>query len=255
MRANGLMALAGVAYWQADHETAMATYRDALELFRALGDSFNEAEALFSMSTTANFQDDVVTAEECAGEARRLFEEMDSREGIGRVVVAEGFSSWKRGDYPVALSKYEEGVDIARTLGDEFMALTALIGVGALSYRLGDEERATSVMIEIVGGASEVRNEHTVVWALDLLAAFKVRTSPVESVRLAGAVDSLRRAAGGGMIVESFAIEPARSAASPMLNPEDLKEAWADGGTMTLDEAVSLAYRLGDTPIKHELTR
>ena len=84
IRANGLMALAGVAYWQADYEEAMTAYREALGLFRSFGDSLNEAEVLFSMSTTANFQDDIEHAEEYALAARNLFAEVGSKEGIER---------------------------------------------------------------------------------------------------------------------------------------------------------------------------
>jgi predicted ATPase/DNA-binding SARP family transcriptional activator len=255
IRANGLMALAGVAYWQADYETAMATYRDALELFRSLGDSLNVAEALFSMSATANFQDDVVAAEECAGEARRLFEKMDSRQGIGRVLVAEGFSLWRRGDYRAALEKYERADTIARAAGDDFMAMTAAVGVAALSFLLGDIRRALGVGIETLAEASEVHNEHVAVWVLDLIAAFCVRRAPADSVRLAGAVDSLRREAGGGMVLDAFGIEPSRVVAASLLDDEDLQEEWVKGGSLTLDEAISLAHHLADGGLEEKAPR
>jgi len=254
-RAGGLMALAGVAYWQADLGMAMSTYEEALVLYRALGDSLNVAEALFSMSATANFQGDVKKAEEFSVESRRLFEEEGSCEGIGRVIIAEGFSHWKRGDFAAALSDYEKGVAIARESGDEFMALTAGVGVSVLSFLLGDEQRAWSVMVEIITEASEVHNEHVVVWALELMAVFSVHIAPEESVRLAGAADSLRRAAGGGMVVESFGIEPPRLAAAPMLSRPELDNAWLEGATLTLDEAIALAYRLADAGVNQEVAR
>jgi len=255
IRADGLMALAGIAYWQADYEKAMSTYREAEELFRSLGDSLNVAEVLFSMSATANFQGDVETAEECALEARRLFEEVNSREGIGRVLVAEGFSRWKRGDYPVALEKYEQAGSIARASGDDFMAMTAAIGVAALSFLLGDTHRALGVAIEALAEASAVHNEHLAVWILDLTAAFCVREAPEDSVQLAGAADSLRREAGGGMVLESFGIEPARAAAASLLRDEDLQGAWVKGASTTLEDAVIVAHRLADFGLDEEAPR
>jgi predicted ATPase/DNA-binding winged helix-turn-helix (wHTH) protein len=255
IRANGLMALAGVAYWQADHGKAMATYREALGLFRSLDDSLNVAEVLFSMSATASFQGDVHTAEECALEARRLFEEVGSREGIGRVLVAEGFSLWMRGDYVVALEKYEQADSIARASGDDFMAMTAAIGVAALSFLLGDTNRALEVGIDTLDEATGVHNEHVAVWILDLTAAFCVRVAPEDSVRLAGAVDSLRRKAGGGMVLESFGIEPAREAATSLLNDEELLGAWVKGASMALEDAVVLAHHLADCRLGEEAPR
>jgi len=251
-RAKGLMALAGITYWQADLEKTMATYREALELFRSLDDPLNMAEARFSMSATASFQGDVETAEECASEARRLFESVGSKEGIGRVIVAEGFSRWKRGDYAAALEKYEKAADIARASGDEFMAITADVGVAALSFLLGDLRHALIVGTETLAEASEVHNEHVVVWILDLTAAFCVRTAPQDSVQLAGAADSLRREAGGGMVIDSFGIEPARAAATSLLSDEELHGAWVKGASMTLEDAVLLAHRLAKTGLKQE---
>ncbi len=255
IRADGLMALAGVAYWQADYEKAMSTYREAEELFRSLGDSLNVAEVLFSMSATANFQGDVETAEECALEARRLFEEVESREVIGRVLVAEGFSRWKRGDYPVALEKYEQAGAIARASGDDFMAMTAAIGAAALSFLLGDTDRALGVAIEALAEASAVHNEHLAVWILDLTAAFCVREAPEDSVQLAGAADSLRREAGGGMVIDSFDIEPARAAAASLLSDIILQGAWVKGASMTLEDAVALAHHLADCRLDEEVPR
>jgi predicted ATPase/DNA-binding SARP family transcriptional activator len=255
IRANGLMALAGVAYWQGDYEKAMATYREALGLYLSLDDPLNVAEVLFSMSATANFQDDVEIAEECALEARRLFEEVGSTEGIGRVLVAEGFSRWKRGDYPEALEKYEKAGSIARASGDDFMAMTAAIGVAALSFLLGDTHRALGVGIEALAEASAVHNEHLAVWILDLTAAFCVREAPEDSVQLAGAADSLRREAGGGMVIDSFDIEPARAAAASLLSDDILQGAWVKGASMTLEDAVILARHLADCGLDEEAPR
>ncbi len=166
------------------------------------------------------------------------------------MVVAEGFSSWRRGNYSVALSKYEEAVGIARESDDEFMAMTAAVGVGALSFLLGDTQHALGVMAETLEGASHVHNEHIAVWVLDLIAALCVRTAPSESVKLAGAADSLRRSAGGGMIVESFGIDPARAVATSLLSDEELQEAWEKGGSMTLEDAVLTSRRLTDAGLE-----
>jgi predicted ATPase len=87
-------------------------------------------------------------------------------------------------------------------------------------------------------GATHQENVPIASWILSFVAAFAVSVAPEEAVRLAGTVDSLREAAGGGMDLKQLDIEDARTVASRALSPEDLHRAWTEGQTMTLDQAV-----------------
>jgi tetratricopeptide (TPR) repeat protein len=113
-RANGLAALAGLAYWQADYDGAAADYAEALELYRALGDECNVAETLFSMSVTATWNGDLETGSRLAAAARSAFEMLGSAEGIARVATARGFVQLRQGEYASAHDSYSEGLEIAR---------------------------------------------------------------------------------------------------------------------------------------------
>jgi len=81
-------------------------------------------------------------------------------------------------------------------------------------------------------------------WLLDFLAAFVASTVPEEAVRIAGAVDSLRQAAGGGMELEPLGLEDARTVASRVLDPGSLERAFEEGRAMTLEQAVDCAHEI-----------
>jgi predicted ATPase/DNA-binding SARP family transcriptional activator len=243
-RAKGLAAMAGLAYWQADYEEALAGYREALDLHRALGKRHDEAGTLFAMSMTASLDNDVEAGERFAEEARSIFEELGSREGLGKVISAQGYARWQRRDYDGALAHYTESLAIARECGDQSLAGTLPIGIAALIFHLGDRNEALAQILAAVDEATRSHNAHIAVWALDLTAAICASVAPEASVRLAGAVDSLRSEAGGGFLLESLHMEDARSVATPLLAPETLERAWADGRAMTLEQAVQDAKEL-----------
>ena len=246
VRAKGLTALAGLAYWQADYDEALARYDEALNLYRAAGDRFNEADTLYGMSLTANWNGDHDTGERLAEVARLLFEELGSKEGLGKALMAQGFSLWKRADHAAALLLYERSTAIARECGDSAMATTTLLGVASLTFHLGERTEAMKIIMDVVEEATESRNAHIAVWALDLVAAFAASALPERAVRLAGAVDFLREEAGGGFLPQSLGIEDARSAAGRLLSPESLEQSWEQGRGMGLEEAVAHAHELDD---------
>ena len=55
---------------------------------------------------------------------------------------------------------------------------------------------------------------------------------------VAGAVDALRREAGGGMVPASLDVADARSTAATLLDPAALDRAWSEGRQLSLEEAV-----------------
>lgn len=243
-RARGLTALAGSAYWQADYDTALAGYGDALDLYRAVGDRWNEADTLFSMSVTANWKRDLDTADRLAASSLAIFEELGSREGVGKGLMAQWGALWFRGEYAAARDLAEESYAIFRECGNHMLAHTQLVGLAGLSFHLGNRKEALRIVADGVNEAVELRNVHTAVWMLDLVAAFAAPSAPEEAVRLAGAVDSLRREAGGGLLPESVDVTDARTTASEVLSPRRLEKAWLEGREMGLEQAVEQAHLL-----------
>ncbi|MEN8235401.1 MAG: BTAD domain-containing putative transcriptional regulator [Actinomycetota bacterium] len=243
-RAKGMTALAGLAYWQADYDDALARYAEALDIYRDHGDRYNEADTLCSMALTALWKRDLETGDQLALEALPIFEDLGAREEIGLVLQAQATALWWGGDPAAAIEPWKETLAISREYGNQTRALTQLVGLAALTFHLGDRREALRIVMDGIEEAVDSQNVHTAVWMLDLVAAFVAPDAPLDAVRLAGGVDALRRQAGGGMRLESLNIEDARSVAGSALNVEQITEEWATGRSMTLEQAVERARLL-----------
>ena len=244
VRAKGLTGLAGLAYWQADHDVAWDGYREALGLYQAIGDRFNEADTLSSMSMTAIWNGDPDVGERLAKEARSLFEDLGAKEEIGRIQMAQAFALTQKRELAAARPLWEASLALSRELGYQSLAITQLIGLAACEFHEGNQREALQVALEALEEAADAQNVQLAVWMLDFFAAFAASTAPEAAVRLSGAVNSLRRVLGGGKRLEPLGIEDGRSVAAGALDTETLERCLAEGRAMTLDQAVDYAKEL-----------
>ncbi len=243
-RAAGLSALAGIAYWQADYREASTRYAEALNLYRSMNEDINAADTLVSMSLTATWDGDLETGARLAEESRSLFDELGSRDGMAKVLTARGFIRLRNGDYAGGHADYSKAMAIARKLGDQHLAITALPGIAACAFHEGNLSEALTVSLQAATEALEAHNTHLAVWNLDLVAAFAAAEDPEAATRLAGAADQLRHQAGGGMLVESLGLTNARDTASCGLSASKVDAAWSRGRCMSLEAAADLAREL-----------
>ena len=244
VRAKGLTGLAGLAYWQADHDVAWDRYGEALGLYRATGDRFNEADTLSSMSMTAIWNGDPEVGDRLAREAGSLFEDLGATEELGKIDMAQAFALTQKRDLAAARPRWEASLAISRDLGDQNLAVTQLIGLAVCEFHDGNHEEALQIAVDALDEAADAQNVQLAVWMLDFFAAFAASTTPEAAVRLSGAVDSLRRVLGGGKRLEPLGIEEAPFAASGVLDPKTLGEAYDEGRVMTLEQAVDYAKDL-----------
>lgn len=244
VRADALMALAGLAYWQADYPAAWTAYEEALELYRSAGDRADEAEVLNALSMTATWRGDAARGAELAIEARALFEALGTKAKVGEALMAQGFALWQEHRYDDARPFWEDALAISRELGDDTLAVTQLAGIAGLEFHTGASADATRIVLDALDQACDLENTGLCVWLLDFAAAFAVADQPREAVRVSAAADALRTASGGGKRVEELHIEPARSAARRYLERAELERIWADGRTLDLEAAVGAARAL-----------
>ena len=205
------------------------------------GDRHGEAETLYGMSLSATWTGDVDAGERLAEDARSAFEEIGATEGIGEVYMAQAFMAHRRGEHAAARPLWEAALAISREVGNHTLATTQLVGIAICAFHGGEIQEALRITLEALDGATDQENIPIASWLLDFIAAFAVSVAPEEAVRLAGAVDSVRQEAGGGMELEPLEIEDARTVASRLLDPDDLERAWAEGRAMTLEQAVEYA--------------
>ena len=128
------------------------------------------------------------------------FDEIGSRQGMGRAKMARAGACLFNHDYELAHSLWMESLQIAREVNDQALVLTQLAGLAALTYHLGRHAEAVEVAIQGLGEAREAHHQHVIVWMLDLIASFCAADAPVEAVMLEASAAALREKAGGGIL-------------------------------------------------------
>ena len=107
-------------------------------------------------------------------EARRWLEEALTKEGAPpsvRVKALEraGFLAWEQGDYERAVALGEEGLGLARRLGDKASAAAALFNLGSVAMSRMEADRASTLLEEAVALWRASDNEWGLAHALYVL--------------------------------------------------------------------------------------
>jgi predicted ATPase len=243
-RARGLSALAGLAYWQADYDEAWARYQEVLALQRTAPDPQSEADTLFDLSMTATWRGDPAEGARLAGEAEAMRAGIGAPDDTGKILMARAWALQRQGDFAVARNLWEQALERSRVGGDTHMAITVVLGLAANEYHVGDPLQALRLAVAAMDEAYGAKIMQLALWALRVTAAIAATPLPAAAARLGSAAEALLREAGGGMPIEPLDLEPAAATARISLSDEDFGEAWADGASLSLDQAVESAHHV-----------
>ena len=240
-RARATAALGGLTYWQGDFKTSRESYRRARDLYTATGDKAAETNAVYSLSLVATYEGELDAADRYADEAMELARGSGNESMIAQVLAAQFLVAWQKGELGRARGLTEATLEIAGRLGLSAMTATSLVALAGISFQQGQTDEALGHAAEALELAIEIENIHTQVFALDSIASFAAKRSPIESVRLCGAAGALNKEHGGGFTLETMGVDGARTAAAGLLEQEELAQAYEDGAGMDLATAVEAA--------------
>jgi len=244
--ARAYMAAGGVTYWQAAVRSTFRYYSLGLEAARRSGDDSLIAEALYNLSFSPLDQDEVDNTLYAAGkpyldESLAIYERLGDERGI-----ADAY--WGLAQAVGAVHMWDEALDYAekalagyRKIDDPFRVGWGLYMIAGLHARLGDWTEAEGEIRESTEIFAAARDQSGILFNLAALAmAAQASGDHERSVRIGGAVDSLRSTTGAGLIDEppdfiNFFI-PKR----PESDPDD-QRVWDEGTRMSAEEAVSYA--------------
>jgi MalT-like TPR region len=192
----------------------------------------------------ATFRGDLDTAEEALSGALTVLREGGGRWGTAPALNALAQVALSRGDLGRAMEILREGESRLRETEDAFTLATNLNIQATISQLEGDDEITSTLLRESVELSSALRDAWTLVYGLVGLAGVAARRSgPGRAARLFGAAKALGDAAS-----VTVAFPPAQALyeqdlanVRAQLDAEAFEMFWAEGLTMTVEEAVSLA--------------
>ena len=243
-RAKALIGAGGIAWWQLDHVAARRYYGEALAIERELGDPSRIAEALYNYGFTLGSAGQVETAMKSFEESLELFRASGNEHGVARGLTVLTMSDAKIRDWDAAIRKLEESLAIFRRLGDRLQVAFTLIWLAYASGRAHRWREARSIALEALDLFADSGNPTGIALAFGDVAFIANRQGhPEEALKLAAAAQMLRDQLGGGpppgwggMLEEDPAADARRQ-----LPEEVAQRCWNEGSRMGVKDALVLA--------------
>ena len=260
LRARLLEALGGTCWWQGDIAAMRAPYAEAVELWRAVGDRRELANALYNYAFCFSVQPGTGTEPkpiDPTGEGHRaldqalaLYRELGDEAGQANVLWGIGNLHYFSGEFEASAAEFEEALPLQRRAGNQTMAAWSLHMLGSASLQLGQLDRARRALAEALR-MFHASGDAGLTLVLDDFASLAAAVGdPERAARLWGAARSLTASTGTGLasFVDEQHEQFRRPSARAMLDPVDAERLAQEGAAMTLDEVVAYALEAPPPP-------
>ena len=231
-----------LALQQGDHVRARALFEESLAIERELGDTLNIAATSLRLAEVHFVsQGDQATVCALLEEGLALSREMGNMWGIAFSFFLSGWVSLQQGDVATARERAEESLGLYSETGRGRSIAEALSLLGRVEARQGDHVRARALFEESLAIARKVDHKLNIPSCLEGLASvFASQEESVWAGRLWGAAEALREAMGTPIPpVERASYERSVAAARAQLGEKAFAAAWAQGRTMTPEQALA----------------
>jgi predicted ATPase/class 3 adenylate cyclase len=250
-RARALTSLGAVTLFQGDAEAGRVAREEAFTIARELGDPRLLAYTIDPLEVSLRAAGDFDAAEAV------LAEGMASAEEAGDTVTAAalrgriGFIQVFRGNPGAAIGPLREAVAALRDAGDASRLVWYVISLGAAEVTAGDlaaSELDYREALAMSHAASDPMALGAAFTGLGIVASGEGRHERL--ARLWGVVARLRRESGGGIVpaIRDRLGDP-EGAARRAIGDTVFEQRFAEGQAMSVDDAVSYALGLGDSPL------
>lgn len=243
--AKALNAVGFLAWSLGNLDEAATMLNEALTTGRVLGDKLTSALALVYLGAVADFQGDYVTAQGFLEEGLALSTELDfaGKQIRGMGLGFLGDISFRYGDYPSAQKLYAEGIKLFRELQNKNMLTYSIRRMGYMALRQSDHATANSLFKECLQLNQELGHQLGMTACIAALAAALVAHGEiVYAAKLFGSVEaSLNTLKASLFAIDQIEYESNLAAARAQLDDANFEAAWAEGLSMTLDQAIEFA--------------
>jgi len=276
-----LATLGGFVYFhQVDSERGRALLHESLDLFRQAGNKWGSRHVLAQLGSTyvmERFEHGIAYFEEGLALAR----ELEVPDGIAYALYCLGVAAFFRGDLEYAMALFTEELPLSHAVGQRYLIVESLFYMEMIALRQGEFEQAKALAQEAL--AEEIRGTGLrVSWRLSLVDAgtpWRSEALHLENLALAwesgdrlviahGLFSVAASAWSLGQLERAVRLYAAALAASAeflpslplertdfdhtltstlvQLDETAFQKAWAEGSTMTVEQAV--AYALEGRP-------
>ena len=142
-----LMMLGFNQYQDSEFPEAIASWEQALELYREMGNGGGESWVLANLANVYRILGDYPQSEEYYRRSLEIALSIGNREGEGNATNGLGNVYLSLGDYPQAEEYYRRSLEIALSLGDQRQEGNVLNNLGIVYRRLGEFAQAEELYL------------------------------------------------------------------------------------------------------------
>jgi predicted ATPase/DNA-binding SARP family transcriptional activator len=244
---RSVAALGSIRYCRGEYAAARPLAEEGLSLARDLGHKEDIAGLLGFLASLALELGDDAAARSLMEEAAATASEIGARWLDATRCRFLGIVARNEGEYPAAQALFEQALASDRALGERARTSipTTVTVLGDLARRQGNHERAAALLAEGAVRWKDVRNKLGMAECLEASASLAgVEGDTERAAQLFGAAQALREEIGMP-IRPSDRAEYERSVAlvRDLLDEAAFAAPWAEGRSMTVDDALALAVR------------
>ena len=246
LRPRAVHAAMSMAYMQGDYEAVARYSAELLKLSQEVEDALCTAYGWCGLGLVAmdrrNFGEATSSFEEALALLRRAGEE-----GVVPVVrIWLGTVALIQGEHDRAIPMFEEGLAQARKRGDRLGTYNALYNLAQVALARGNHDLAIRMLEEGVTLSEEIGDQANLSYFLEGLAVIAGMEGDSEhSARLLGAAERLLEEAGAPVYnyykSDRSLYDRTTANVRSGLGEEGFEEAWAEGRTMSFEQAAEYA--------------
>lgn len=242
--ARALAALGLLARMHGDYAESIARLGQALERFRALGDTTATLMTLNRLGHSARLAGDYARSKDLAEEGLGLARRTGDTARIVWMLDVLGLVALAEADYPRAVALFEEALPLAREIGDRRYSAAAAMNLAQAALATGQYATADEQNRAAFAESRELGLRRAIALSLDTQASIAAgRRQPRHAARLFGAAEMARE-------LESLArwspsdqaiYGPHLARVREQLDAATFAAEWESGRALTVDEAITHA--------------
>ena len=228
-----------------DYETAQNYFERTLEFWRTLPDSIETARCLHNLANVAKARNDYSRAYVALREATGIFEKAGDRSGAAWSINQQGDIARAQGDLDGAADYYRRALQAFREADDRWGCARSLADLGYVSRERKQYDTAHEAYREAIQVFAELGHKRGIARALEGSACLAAALGHApRALKLAAAAEHLRRLISAHLPpAEQHKLDENLSLAWKSLSKTEGKRMWAEGSTMSIDQAIQYSLQ------------
>jgi predicted ATPase/class 3 adenylate cyclase len=218
--------------------------QEGLSIFTdEVDDKFGLGMAYANMARVAANKGDLKEKQKYSEKLKGLIGELPVSFQTGLIFMGMGMAESRQGNYGTAKTLFEDALNIFKRLRNKNFQMVMTSELGHIARHTGDLNQAKKIYNETIIGWQDLGHRAAIANQLECFAFIAItEEEPQRALKLLGAAEALREKIGSPMAnYEVMEYDKEVAQLRGMLNKAESNALWAEGKSMTMEQAIQLA--------------